>query len=214
MPSVDIVNGYLALRCSYQDREMAKEIRDAKWDSLHKVWLYPATKTKLNSIKKLFSPLQVSLQVEKFINEFEEKKEQALEIKQLKDIDLDCSFLKTKAHTFQKVGIAFMLHHERCMNFDELGLGKTLQSIAVAIIRKQRGEIKHTLVVCPTSMKFVWQQEIEKHSYEHSIVINGNKNKRLKLYDEFKNSDYLFLIVNYETLRVDLSIVKLLMELN
>lgn len=92
--------------------------------------------------------------------------------------------------------------------------GKTLQSIATAIIRKQKGEIKRALIVCPVSMKHVWKQEIEKHSYEKGMVVEGNKKKRLEIYEEFKKSNYLFLIVNYEIIRCDINIFENMYEKN
>lgn len=206
MSSLKLFQNRLALNCFYNEKELAKEIKDGKWNKLHKVWTYPCSKIKLTQIKKLFPDIYVSPKVEIKIKEVEEIRQRALTLKTLNDYDLDCSFLKTQPYKFQKAGIAFMLNQDSCMNFLEMGMGKSLMAIATAIIRKQRNEVKRALIICPVSMKQVWKQEIEKHSYEKAMVVEGNKVKRLKIYDEFKKSDYLFLIVNFEIIRCDLNI--------
>jgi SNF2 family DNA or RNA helicase len=208
MSNLTLFQDQLALSCNYNEKELAKEIRDGKWNKLNKFWLYPCTQSKLNHIKKLFPYIYVSSDVETKIKELEEVKKRALLFKKLDDYELDTNFLKTQPYKFQRAGIAFMLNQDCCMNFDDLGCGKTLQSIATAIIRKMQGSVKRCLIVCPVSMKHVWKQEIEKHSYEKAMVVEGNQKKRLKVYDDFKKSDYLFLILNYETLRIDIDILK------
>jgi SNF2 family DNA or RNA helicase len=208
MSSLTLYQDQLALECSYNEKDLAKEIKDGKWNKLNKFWLYPATRIKLTQIKKLFPYIYISPDVDKKIKEVEEVKQRALAMKKLDDYDIDCSFLKTEPYKFQKAGIAFMLNQDSCFNLDEMGLGKTLQSIATAIIRKQRGEVKRALIVCPVSMKHVWKQEIEKHSYEKAMVVEGNQKKRLQIYEDFKKSNYLFLIVNFEIIRCDINIFK------
>ena len=214
MSSLKLFQNKLALDCFYHEKELAKEIKDGKWNKLHKVWIYPCNKIKLTQIKRTFPDIYVSPEVEIKVKEVEEIRQRALTLKTLSDYDLDCSFLKTQPYKFQRAGIAFMLNQDCCMNFDDLGAGKTLQALTTAIIRKQRGEVKRALVICPVSMKQVWKQEIEKHSYEKAMVVEGNKIKRLKIYDEFKKSDCLFLIVNFETIRSDINIFKDMYEKN
>lgn len=208
MSSLKLFQNKLALDCFYNEKELAREIKDGKWNKLHKVWTYPCSKIKFTQIKKLFPDIYVSPEVETKVKEVEEIRQRALTLKNLNDYDLDCSFLKTQPYNFQKAGIAFMLNQDSCMNFLEMGMGKTLMAIATAIIRKQRNEVKRALIICPVSMKQVWKQEIEKHSYEKAMVVEGNKTKRLQIYKDFKNSNIFFLIMNYQAIRIDIDILK------
>ena len=43
---------------------------------------------------------------------------------------------------------------------DEMGLGKTLQIIAMLLAAKENGNTKPSLVVCPASLVFNWQEEV------------------------------------------------------
>ena len=208
MSSLKLFQNKIALDCFYNEKELAKEIKDGKWNKLHKVWTYPCNKTKLTQLRKTFPNIYVSPDVETKVKEVEEVRQRALTLKTLNDYDLDCSFLKTQPYNFQKAGIAFMLNQDCCMNFLEMGMGKTLMAIATAIIRKQRDEVKRALIICPVSMKQVWKQEIEKHSYEKAMVVEGNKVKRLQVYKNFKNSNVFFMIINYEVARIDIEILK------
>lgn len=121
MSSLKLFQDKLALNCFYNEKELAKEIKDGKWNKLHKVWIYPCNKTKLTQLKNTFPNIYVSKEVEAKVKEVEEIRQRALTLKTLNDYDLDCSFLKTQPYNFQKAGIAFMLNQDSSMNFDEMG---------------------------------------------------------------------------------------------
>ena len=112
--------------------------------------------------------------------------------------------LKTNPYQHQVKGIEFLLENNRAMLLDEMGLGKTFQALASAVRRKNMGEIKRCLIICPATLKRTWLREIEKHTYEKAILIDGSKKEREALYKEYLNSDTLFLIVNFESFRIDL----------
>lgn len=116
---------------------------------------------------------------------------------------------KTKPYKHQLECYEYAKQHEKFILGDEQGLGKTKQSIDIAVSR--RDKFKHCLIVCCVNgLKWNWQDEIEIHSDEKSKIIgeyitrNGNrvigslKERTAELkrgYDEF------FLITNIETLR-------------
>ncbi|GAB5356345.1 hypothetical protein AAMO2058_000282600 [Amorphochlora amoebiformis] len=61
---------------------------------------------------------------------------------------------------FQKEGVAFGHRCKgRCMLADEMGLGKTVQAIALAWLYRKEWPL---LVICPSSMRFSWLDELEK----------------------------------------------------
>ena len=100
-----------------------------------------------------------------------------------------------KLYSYQKDGVAFLLAHKRCILADDMGLGKTVQTIALF---KQLNASK-VLIVCPNSMKFVWQQEMLKWFPAASVqVIDGTKAKR----QQQLSVDASYFIINYEALRL------------
>ncbi|XP_060077522.1 DNA annealing helicase and endonuclease ZRANB3-like [Ylistrum balloti] len=68
--------------------------------------------------------------------------------------------LRNRLMDFQKEGICFAVRKNgRCLIADEMGLGKTLQAISVAYYYRKEWPL---LIIVPSSLKFVWIEEIEK----------------------------------------------------
>ncbi|KAG0605049.1 hypothetical protein M758_9G027500 [Ceratodon purpureus] len=61
---------------------------------------------------------------------------------------------------FQKDGVKFGLKRGgRCLIADEMGVGKTIQAIAIASCYREEGSL---LVICPASLRNVWADELER----------------------------------------------------
>ncbi|MDF2844638.1 MAG: hypothetical protein K0R00_3064 [Herbinix sp.] len=87
---------------------------------------------------------------------------------------------------------------------DDMGLGKTLQSIVYIASGVQEEKSIHTLIVCPTSLIFNWQDEIENFApHLRAIVITGNPNDRQDAIAKYK--DYDVLITSYPLIRRDIT---------
>jgi SNF2 family DNA or RNA helicase len=89
----------------------------------------------------------------------------------------------------------------------EMGLGKTPMTIAAIEELRSQGKMTRTvLVLCLASLKYQWQKEITKFSDSSTLVIDGTKAQRTKLYADVENVDYV--IMNYEQVVNDWDIVK------
>jgi len=113
--------------------------------------------------------------------------------------DLD-GILSTKLFPYQEQGILFAAKAGRSMICDEMGLGKTIQAIGVAELMKEERGISSVLIVCPTSLKYQWQSEIERFCKATFQVIEGLPHIRRNQYE----SDAYYKIVSYHTLSNDL----------
>lgn len=102
--------------------------------------------------------------------------------------------LKVKPFPYQTEGILFCAAAGRSILADDMGLGKTIQAIAVAQLLHEHRQIQKVLIICPTSLKYQWQSEIEKFTTASATVIEGNYLKRQKLY---KEEDSLYKIASY-----------------
>lgn len=74
--------------------------------------------------------------------------------------------LKGKLRPYQKAGYDWLYFLNEfgfggCLA-DDMGLGKTIQTLALLQHEKESGPMKPNLVVCPTSVVFNWQKEIER----------------------------------------------------
>ena len=74
--------------------------------------------------------------------------------------------------------------------------------IAINIIKALKA--RKTLIVCPTYLKFNWQDELIKWSKLKFTVVNSTPDQRDKQFKEFENGNKNVLIINYEQVRVKL----------
>lgn len=106
--------------------------------------------------------------------------------------------------------------NHKCLLGDDQGLGKTKQSIDVAMYRKSKYGLKYCLVICGVnSLKYNWMREIKKHTKEEKGYLLGQRQGGWgKIYpgsskDKFddlvkvENGEItnFFLIMNVESLR-------------
>ncbi|GAG66883.1 unnamed protein product, partial [marine sediment metagenome] len=136
------------------------------------------------------------------LNKTKSLSEKLLKIKELKDYDIETP-LKTSLYDFQKVEVKFLIVRGSGFTFSEMGCGKSIVSLAVALI--QRKGFQKSLIICPASVKSSWGNEIEKHTYnEKYLILEGNAKERPKILEKFfSDLTITFLILNYELLRQD-----------
>lgn len=119
---------------------------------------------------------------------------------------ISCGVKLTKGNKllpFQEVGVHFMSLIKNGIIADKVGLGKTIQAIALSRKMQESGKVQKTFIVLKASLKKKWQREILKFIKEESIILDGDKNARRKKYHEFMNGDINYLIVTYDTFRID-----------
>ncbi|ATH86511.1 DEAD/DEAH box helicase [Brochothrix thermosphacta] len=87
---------------------------------------------------------------------------------------------------------------------DEMGLGKTIQTIAyICSLLDKYESFEPTLIVCPSSVVYNWQNEWSKFAPEiKAQIIDGNKVKRQEAIAEMKENQIY--ITSYAMLREDL----------
>jgi len=120
--------------------------------------------------------------------------------------------LQAALYPFQTEGVAFLAYNRRALLADDMGLGKTVQAIAAALYLKRRGKLKRALIVCPASLKYQWQSEIERFTSERCEVIGGDKQERSQIYSAAAveggfiapEDRPLFYVVNYELVYRDI----------
>ena len=87
---------------------------------------------------------------------------------------------------------------------DQPGLGKSIQALGIAIARKNRGEIRNCLIICPASLKYNWLDEVHKFTQESALVIGHKCKNSTDREKQWIAEGYFFKIVNYEIVARDL----------
>lgn len=102
-----------------------------------------------------------------------------------------------------------MLDRKHLLLAHDMGLGKTVSSIAACERLVDSGEAESILVIAPASVKWQWKHEIDKFTDGGLVkVIEGNKNERTAQYRAVNRGDYEYIIVNYEQIVFDWDIVR------
>lgn len=196
-----------------------KQVEGAEWSTrIEKKWTVPK-----KSYAKLVAKFQENGLSEKIVwktadelkkdaTDLNVKEETLEEVLERIPTKIDTSFLKIDPYDFQKVAVGWAVtpKGKRGQIYggllaDLMGLGKTLESLAITGYLKKQGKIKNCLVICPATLKMQWGQEIEKFTNENYIVIDGGKGtkareKRLAQYKKAKEDGIMYTIVNYELL--------------
>lgn len=105
--------------------------------------------------------------------------------------------LKVPLYPYQKEGAEFAFRHGRCVIADEMGLGKTVQAIACAKLLRKHGLAASVWIVCPTSLKYQWRNEIRKFAGEEAMVVEGDVVARAHKLSE---DSVFFKIISYQSL--------------
>lgn len=71
---------------------------------------------------------------------------------------------------------------------DDMGLGKSIQSLTVAALDFDRGWANKILILCPPKLTYNWLEEIEKFTHFNPVVLEGKPVERHSLLDNLPDS--------------------------
>ena len=141
---------------------------------------------------------------EEILKELEEKKQKLQKIETIKPRPVSKK-ITASLRPYQQSGFNWMqvldeLSWGGCLA-DDMGLGKTLQAICFLQYIKEKHKQATSLVVCPTSLIYNWENELQKFapSLKYHIYYGGNRsfsNDHLDNYD--------IIITSYGTMRNDI----------
>ena len=116
--------------------------------------------------------------------------------------------LRFGLYDYQSVGAYFVYNSisKGSIICDMVGLGKTAQAMSVAEKRMIEKQINLNIVLCASTLKRNWENEINDFTRRSSIVVSGVKSKRKRIYKQSYKYDYL--ILNYDLLRHDIDLIR------
>lgn len=115
--------------------------------------------------------------------------------------------LKTLLRPYQKEGYRW-LYKMGSLGFgallaDDMGIGKTIQTIALIAAKKQQVPSMKALIVCPSSVVYNWHHEIKTFASNlKTCIIQGTKVNRSSIIHDFDNFDIF--ITSYDCLKRDI----------
>jgi SWI/SNF-related matrix-associated actin-dependent regulator of chromatin subfamily A-like protein 1 len=108
--------------------------------------------------------------LEELTDEFERAAE-TVALSYADDAELDGLELGGVLHPFQRAGVRYALARRRTFIAYEQGLGKTVQALATI----EWDDAFPTVVVCPASMKLVWEREAQHWLPNRTVAVLGGR---------------------------------------
>jgi SNF2 family DNA or RNA helicase len=100
---------------------------------------------------------------------------------------------------FQEEAVARMVERRRLLVGFQMGMGKTVLTIAAAERLFDQEKAAVVLVIAPASLKYQWLSMIEQFTVEaNPVVIDGTPEERRALYEQVMAGEYDYVIMNYD----------------
>ena len=147
-------------------------LRDAPWGVA--VPADPALTPQLTEFLEAHPELDVEEPAAELLEELMEEYERASDTVALSyanDAELDGLELGGELHPFQRAGVRYALERRRTFIADEQGLGKTVQALATI----EADDAFPAVVVCPASMKLVWERETQHWLPHRRVAVLGGR---------------------------------------
>lgn len=206
-----------------RDRELLKSLPGSRYDLREHVWLAPKTWATCQAMRGMFGgELDVKPAVVEWANEkYLADVEPALMMRNSLTLDVEANsgvqFRSERAHDetraikaqrggdlrlypYQESGVLFLTHVERAMLLDEMGTGKTIQTIRALMCAYQTGGNPFpAIIVAPNNMTLTWKKEIDTWwPGLKVVVVKGSAMQRRKI---IKEPAHIY-IINFESVRL------------
>lgn len=187
--------GEVIIEVEYRDRDLIRSMPGAKWIK-ERLWRVPLSWSSCLALRGVFGDrLEIGDDLSKWAwDEHENRVQPALEARELA---LDPSSVVAGhelLRPYQRSGVAFLVTAGSAVLADEMGTGKTVQTIMTL----EHLDAYPTLIVAPKSVKRVWAEEFSKWAPNRTITVvdavGAKKAKQLEAETDV-------LVVNWESLR-------------
>jgi len=195
------------LRSDFSEREACKALPVRRWDAEAKVWQAPVAH--IEAIAENFPSAEQTQAFRLFHTATALRRSLVRELQAASDLPeghalrTDLEGVPTP-YPHQRVGTAFLTARQTGLLADEMGLGKTLEAIHALVPRFQRGEIARCVVICPNSVKWVWDHELATHCpalFNDRVLIGGDRDRRAQLLTRARLTRWC--VINYEGARIE-----------
>ena len=208
-----LIDKRLAIKCDYYYKDRIKKIPTATFDCNLKQWII--CDFMLGMLEQEFKG-ELVYKTPRWVILNQPMPDMA-KMYEIHDKTIEVPALAYIPYDYQNYGIRFMIDKINeegfVLNADDVGLGKTIQSIGVIKWFIEHKGIKKILIICKKSIKKQWIDEIKKFApdiLETFVTFKTEElaNKRKKAYKNFDQSDCGILITNYHNFLNDTELIK------
>lgn len=209
--------GVIRLQTLWNQKDLVRQIPGSRWDAEVKSWTLPLSWASVVAVRGVFGD---ALTVDQGLSDwswetFRTRVQPALELREalapVDDQSLDLATIRSWTHDggprlydFQVAGVQFMLRAGSGLLCDEMGSGKTPQTLSTIRVHD---ELDHSglpaLVVCPNSVKHHWAREAAVWLPQATpYVVDGTAAQRRKVLKAALADRSALVVVNVESVRL------------
>lgn len=179
-----------------RDKDLIMKLPGSRYDTRRYIYTAPLTWATCRAMRGIFGKdLVIGNDLNKWAwNERQTRIDPSIRLREAWDAEGDSDL-----YPFQRAGVQFLSYARRALLCDEMGTGKTVQSIRTLRELTRRGhQIFPAIIVSPNNMVITWQKEFARWWPEvTTTIIKGSAAKRRQIIA----SDADVYIINYEGIR-------------
>lgn len=156
-----LADGHIVMGYDAGALPFLRSMPGAKWDASSKQWIVSTHPKDLPRVLEIAQKINLDIDPKLKALENAGTEESRTALKRADRLRVDGKTL----FPFQKEGVKFLALHDRALLADEMGTGKTVQSL-VAL-----PENDAIIILCPASVKYNWRDEIKMWRPEFSVQI-------------------------------------------
>lgn len=190
MPKVELEHGRITVYSEYHEKDLVKQLPGSSWNDM---WTLPVTWSSCVLLRKTFGQgLELGPALIDWAWDHRRRViEPALALREQLDAPGDPAL-----YPFQRAGSAFLVHGGLNLLGDEMGTGKTMQTIDAW---KSLDDPFPALVIAPNGVKHKWRREINRWWPGLEVqVVGGGAMKRRKA---FETPAHVY-VINWEAIRL------------
>lgn len=196
-------NKKLSIKADYYYRDRIKKVPTATFDSNTKQWV--VEEFMLGTLENDFAG-ELVYKTPRWVILNQPMPDMSA-MYQINDTTIQVPQLKLKPYDYQDYGIRFMidkiLQEGFVLNADDVGLGKTIQTIATIKWFIENKNAEKILIICKKSIKKQWIDELQKFTdLDNTFVMlktGTTSAQRKKVYNEFNQAKKAILVTNYHS---------------
>lgn len=201
MPTAEYVDNKIHVQTMWSDQTLIKQIPGGTWNDPAQRWVFDATWVVCLQLRGIFGQdlvigerLRTWAALQKMMSITP-----AMELRDRIEVEPGTWAGNEKLYAFQQAGVKFLLQAENAILADEMGTGKTIQTLETLRLAP---ESLPALIVCPKSMMGTWGRETAVWLPDAvPYVVQGTAVRRRQILDQAAKNPRALVIINFEGVR-------------
>lgn len=208
MAKVDLTpDNRIVIDIAFREKDLVKQVPGAKYDADTRRWYTHVSWGACQALRGVFGPdLEIGEALAGWAwRELNERVTPALALHGAADatVGIGGGFWDEKLFPYQRAAVAFGIFAERFLNASEMGVGKTVETIATLVgWQEKNGDALPAVIVCTNSMKRTWRREFRAWApHLRTAVVKGGRSVKAKQILQAATGETDVIIINWEALR-------------